>query len=88
MPRKVRAYRRLERYRQILSMLFTEFELKCFFCKKQFTNEDISPRVVDQLTIHHKDFNHENNSKGNLVLAHRTCHKSFHLSKLHEEEKI
>jgi hypothetical protein len=43
---------------------------QCFFCHKTV--------IFDELNIHHKDGNHENNERGNLVPAHKRCHHGHH----------
>lgn len=40
-------------------------------------------KVRAQITVHHRDDNHDNNKPGNRTLAHRPCHKSYHMKKQH-----
>jgi hypothetical protein len=59
---------------------------KCFFCNKGFLPTDIEPKfgnarapIFDMdITIHHKNGNHDDNRKANRRVAHQSCHKSYH----------
>jgi hypothetical protein len=63
---------------------FLEAE-KCFFCKQllvpptrvRFGNATAPPMDLD-VTIHHKNGNHNDNRKLNRSMAHEKCHKSHH----------
>jgi hypothetical protein len=73
-----------------LAWHFLEGE-KCFFCRKdllgiedmvngasvRFGNATAPPMDLD-ITIHHRNGNHEDNRKRNRKLAHATCHKQHH----------
>ncbi len=60
-------------------MMIQVHQPNCILCSKPFVREDVLPsRGVDDLTEHHVDGNHYNNSPENRRLAHRTCHKRHH----------
>lgn len=86
--RRTRVYSRLDRYRKIIIYFILKYQEKCYLCRKKFTKEDVPPRKVDTLTIHHIDHNHSNNDPSNWALSHRSCHKSYHMKLMHEEEKL
>lgn len=86
--KRTRIYRRYARLREFALLLIEQHGVKCYFCGKPITPEDIPLRRVDKLTEHHVDGNHENNDASNCVLAHRSCHRSYHLKQLHQEERI
>lgn len=66
---------------------------KCCFCNKtlltaeqlemirdgwvRFGNAAAPPMDLD-ITLHHKDENHDNNNPRNLEPSHNSCHKSHH----------
>lgn len=66
---------------------------KCFFCKLpllspeeremmtdgfvRFGNATAPPLELD-ITIHHRNGNHDDNRKSNRKLSHATCHKNHH----------
>lgn len=51
----------------------------CGACGLKFTNEE-------RVNLHHKDGNHNNNSRDNLVAIHESCHDYIHMSKNHGQE--
>ena len=61
-------------------------QVQCYFCDRVlFTRPPGMSfghrrhrKIVAKLTIHHKNENREDNTEGNLVLAHTRCHKEFH----------
>lgn len=63
----------------------------CFFCKKPLL-ESVSTafghhshqKIDGAITIHHRNGNHDDNRPANRKLAHRTCHRSFHMKQLHK----
>lgn len=67
----------------------------CPFCKEPLiTDENCyghgdgeSSPFSTELTLHHKDGNHQNNEKKNRVWSHRRCHKSYHLTERWREKK-
>jgi len=69
---KKKIYGRSYRLREILKLLLRKNNERCYFCKGVFVD-------LDKITIHHIDFNHENNDLSNLALCHRECHKGYHL---------
>jgi len=71
----------------------------CFFCKNPLLAEQsttfghhshLKTRVLkengdpDAITVHHADSNHDNNAATNRKLAHRSCHKRFHITEMHK----
>jgi hypothetical protein len=72
---------------------------KCFFCKKtvlteeqlemlrdgwvKFGNASAPPLDLD-ITLHHKDGDHDNNDPDNLAPSHDSCHKSHHAKEVFE----
>jgi hypothetical protein len=67
----------------------------CPFCKEPLLQSDNSYNHGDgesspfdtDLTLHHKDGDHDNNDKHNRVWSHRRCHKSFHLTARHKANR-
>lgn len=61
--------------------------VKCWFCRDvllsepsqpvQFGNGTAEPLEVN-ITQHHLDENHDNNTPENIVLSHQSCHKRHH----------
>jgi hypothetical protein len=59
----------------------------CYFCKEPLLGYESYAKDGDgqgspisrTITIHHKDLDHSNDSKGNKTLAHDKCHRSFHM---------
>lgn len=41
-------------------------------------------KVRAEITVHHRDGDHDNNEPKNRTLAHRTCHKSYHMKLQHK----
>lgn len=72
---------------------------RCFFCKELLIPEDGnhyahgdgegSPFDVDfkKYTIHHKNGDHDDNRKRNRKWSHTKCHKSFHLTLRHKQNR-
>lgn len=59
----------------------------CHFCQQPLSDtaeaytshgNSVGPKLLEQLTIHHLDGVHENNTHSNKALCHTKCHKSFH----------
>lgn len=63
----------------------------CFFCGEPLL-ECISTtfghhdhhKVRAEITVHHRDHDHDNNAPSNRTLAHRPCHKSHHMTLQHK----
>jgi len=70
---------------EILSFLIKKYDIRCFFCNEKITEEDVKH---DRITIHHKNFIHTDNRVENLVIAHRTCHKRFHMKTNHALKEL
>ena len=67
------------RLKELLWTLLLKYHPDCYLCKERFKKSDLLPsRGSDNLTLHHKDGNHENNNPENWSYSHRTCHKRFH----------
>ena len=73
----MKVYSRSRRMKEMLEWFILKFEPSCFFCKKSIDNK-VFFQSSDGLTIHHKNHNRGDNSPSNLVISHRTCHKSYH----------
>lgn len=69
--------------RDILLLVLAKYKIVCYLCGKPFTLADFPKRMTDLITEHHIDLDHMNISIDNRVLAHRSCHKSFHLKDRH-----
>lgn len=54
-----------------VAQLIKEQVGKCYHCGYHFSPESLAE-------IHHKDGNHSNNKRNNLVLVHRHCHDTIH----------
>jgi len=83
--KKRRIYNKHYRLLDIAVYLVRKHGEKCYFCGEAISEEDIKE---DRITIHHVDFNHDNNEIGNLVLAHRSCHKAYHMRINKKLEKL
>jgi len=68
----------------------------CFFCHELLNdthnkvargNSDGSP-ICRDITIHHKNGDHDDNHPSNHKLAHTGCHKSFHMRLLWKTKKL
>jgi len=79
MNRRVRIYQRSGRLREMLSLILAKYDIRCHFCGERLSPSDLPVRRTDGLTIHHLNGHRGDNSPENLVLAHRRCHKAFHL---------
>ena len=62
----------------------------CFFCAAPLLTraaanhgDSDGPKLLDQLTLHHVDGDHQNNAPANRVWAHRFCHKRHHMQAQH-----
>jgi len=67
------------RLKELLWLMIQKHQPNCAICGEPFKKTDVLPsRGVDQLTEHHIDGNHYNNSLSNRALAVRTCHKRHH----------
>lgn len=84
--RELEAAREVGKLRELVHFLLVG--QTCCFCGKPlsetaetWTNHGNArgPKLVDPITIHHRDGNHDNNAHENKALAHRSCHKRFHL---------
>lgn len=49
----------------------------CYYCKQAIKVTDIEIDT-DEVTIHHKDENRQNDNVDNLVLITRRCHQTMH----------
>lgn len=92
--------RELAKLREIASLLL--YGKRCYFCrlsliseefyktnKCKHGNSDCSPlKDVIEITIHHKDHNHDNDEHSNKALAHARCHKSYHLKMQWRDKKF
>ena len=78
-------YSQSARWKSLLSDLIFITEPKCYFCGEIITNRSLYPKLngikKDEITFHHKDYNRSNNTKENLVIAHRKCHMKHHRDK-------
>lgn len=80
MGRKTRIYGRANRLRKFLALVMARYKMACYFCKEQLAAEAVLPkRKVDELTIHHINGDHSDNCIENRTLAHRKCHKAWHM---------
>jgi len=75
-------YSKSERQKTWLTWFFIKYEPKCYFCDETLTAEsffrNLSGKERDEFTLHHVDHNRSNNTRYNLVIAHRTCHRKYH----------
>jgi 5-methylcytosine-specific restriction endonuclease McrA len=91
-------YSKIQRQKEFIHFFMEQHEFKCYFCHKKLDASSFFPLKSgssrDELTIHHKDENRDNNTPENLVLAHRPCHRRHHRNneliregrkRLHEE---
>jgi len=87
--RKTKTSYEKSRLKDLLWLLIQQSQPDCYLCHAPFTKSDVLPsRGSDQLTEHHKDGNHSNNDLSNRVLAHRVCHKRYHVKdNIHSEDK-
>ena len=76
---RTRIYYRKNRLHQIILMLLDKHDVRCYFCLFRITRKDFPIRQTDNVTIHHIDHNHFNNKISNLSLAHRYCHRRYHM---------
>lgn len=59
----------------------------CYFCGKSLDDVESYAKdgdgqgspIARNITIHHKDLDHDNDAESNKALSHSTCHRSFHL---------
>lgn len=65
--------------RDLLLLVLTKYNIRCYTCGEPFTLADFPPRKTDLITEHHIDLDHMNMSIDNRVLVHRRCHKSYHM---------
>jgi len=83
----------LRKLRELIRSLLED--VKCFLCKEVLLTEgwihvggcDGAP-VSSQITIHHRNGDHDDNQKKNRTYVHTTCHKSYHMALLWKEKKI
>ena len=66
---------------------FMTQQIICCFCHRELDEyakaferhgNSVGPKFDVQITVHHKDGNHDNNEPENKALCHTTCHKSYH----------
>lgn len=59
----------------------------CYFCNKpiseaaeMFTEHgnSVGPKLLDKISIHHINGDHNDNRDENKALCHTSCHKSYH----------
>jgi len=77
----MKIYSKVNRLKGFLEYMIKKYEPICPFCGKKINWEDLYEKKYgnkESWTIHHKDFDHNNNDINNLILAHRSCHRSFH----------
>lgn len=67
--------------RDLLLFVLTKYNIRCYFCYKPFTLADFPKRLTDLITEHHIDGDHMNMKLDNRALGHRSCHKSYELSR-------
>jgi len=82
--RTAAASRRLRRELDQLRFIFRRWLVitqKCYFCHKTFGKG----HPVKHVTVHHINFDHFDDSEHNVVLAHRFCHRSYHMQKARRE---
>jgi len=60
-----------EKYRKLIKNKITYWMKICSVCG-----------IDKNLLVHHKDFNHENNSLENLIIVCRSCHMKIHMKKV------
>lgn len=83
----------LRKLREIVREVFED--RTCPFCteplldtKNSYNHGDGESSPFDtDFALHHKDGNHDNNKKKNRVWSHRRCHKSFHLTERHKQNR-
>ena len=73
---------KIERMKLMLRYIFIWVEPRCHFCKELLNWETFYPSLakkqIDEITFHHLDHNHENDTKDNLAPCHRSCHRRYH----------
>lgn len=83
----------LRKLREIVREVF-EDQL-CPFCKEPMIatsnayghgDGESSPFDIEW-ALHHKNGDHSDNAKRNRVWSHRRCHKSFHLTERHKQNR-
>lgn len=62
--------------RDLLIFLLDKYDVRCCFCGKRVTKEDIPVRGSPLVTVHHVNQVHEDDRIENRAVAHRRCHKS------------
>lgn len=77
LKRKTATAVRLRRRNFFLEYFVLVYEPKCFFCLKNITTTDFTD-YRDNVTLHHKNHNHNDDRPTNWTLAHRGCHRSYH----------
>lgn len=89
MSRKSTLSNEKQRLKQLLWLMIRKFQPRCCICGEPFIYADILPsRGVDRLTDHHLDGDHDNSDPENRSLAHRRCHKAYHVKdNIHKETR-
>lgn len=76
--------------RKLRELVWEAYEgVNCYFCREPllegenlYGNGNGDGTKTDQMmeiTVHHRDGDHYNNTAGNHKPCHRRCHKSFHM---------
>jgi 5-methylcytosine-specific restriction endonuclease McrA len=71
-----------ELYRKLRLILINQMGGKCQGCAKDLT------QTIPIAHIHHKDSNHENDSKENIQLLCQNCHRKVHSSSGADSEEL
>ena len=77
-----------DRLQSLLWLMLLKYQPNCYFCNKPFTLDDLPNKGVDLLTEHHVDGNHYNDKLSNRVIAHRVCHKRYHVKDNINKKKL
>lgn len=92
MSMSLNSRREITKMRELLWFFIVKYKVKCFFCKQSILHpDDISislpnlrlgngtaPPLELDMTIHHKDEDHDNNDPGNWEIGHDVCHRRHH----------
>ena|SRR3990167_9617099 len=87
------------RYKYFLSVLFQQYQPRCYFCKNLLDYKEFFPKTsgkqLDGFVLHHENENRKDNRVENLTWSHRGCHSKHHkkikglvqMQDIHKEEK-